>query len=91
MRVVLTHLSLDLLWLMQLAEAEVLMVVVVLQELGQVVQEEILVLEMVVLGIMIIKLNLLKMVHLHPVQTEEWVVAEVDLSVVMVELEVVVW
>ena len=91
MRVVLTHLSVDLQQLMQLVAVVVLMVEVVLQELGQVVQEEILVLEMVVLGIMIIKLNLLKMVRLHPVQTEEWVVAEVDLSVVMVELEVVVW
>ena len=91
MQVVLTHLLLDLQQLMQLVAVVVLMVEVVLQELGQVVQEETLVLEMVVLGIMIIKLNLLKMEHLHLVQTEEWVVAEVDLSVEMVDLEAVVW
>ena len=76
---------------MQLVEVVVLMVEVLPQELGQVVQEETLELEMVVLGIMIIKLNLLKMEHLHLEQTKEWVAVEVDLLVVMVELEVVVW
>ena len=72
---------------MQLVEVVVLMVEVLPQELGQVGQEETLELEMVVLGIMIIKLNLLKMVHLHLVQTKEWGV--VDHLVVPVNLVVV--
>jgi hypothetical protein len=87
----LLQLFLELQQFMQLVAVVVLMVEVLLQELGQAVQEETLVLEMAVLGIMIININLLKMVHLHLVQTEEWVVAEVDLSVEMVDLEVVVW
>jgi hypothetical protein len=87
----LLQLFLELQQFMQQVVAVVLMVEVLLQELGQAVQEETLVLEMAVLGIMIININLLKMVHLHPEQTEEWVVAEVDLSVEMVDLEVVVW
>jgi hypothetical protein len=87
----LLQLFLELQQFMQQVVAVVLMVEVLLQELGQAVQEETLVLEMAVLGIMIININLLKMVHLHLVQTEEWVVAEVDLSVEMVDLEVVVW